>query len=453
MKSRYHLLLGFLLIGTNALAEEPTFETIQQWVNQGEVPTVEAFLGKLPSSLRSNFTLMRESKSSQQASGSAPRAILFGETGKLLVAFNGDPEQKGYNTVELIQFREPGRFEFRALRFPKGGKPELSGANPARCLECHGDPPRPRWGNYFTWKGAYGEVDDALVTGSAPWTDFRGFTEKQKDHPRYRTLIRSGEKENPYAPFHESSAERRFNFTPPDPAFRNLSFMPNTRFSMLLARLVSQDISSRLVASPYFSKYRHWLLFREAFGCYEKLVGEKAWNTVQEMESLIAEDFERVFPGEKIPDVWKNATYYRVYRLLGIPTGQEERESITGLRYEDGISGMGPLVWWRVGRAMSEKDAQLKTLVDRYETSAKTYYGTEYNKTKLAAPEAFERLDAQGRFLDTRLAFLTFPKDRFESTQKEACELLADRIKSDLEQVRRASKPHAEPMRGEPAHR
>jgi hypothetical protein len=68
--------------------------------------SIEEIISALPDSMRENFTFMKESQSTQGASPNSPRAIVFGKDSKLVMTFNGDPTQAGYDIIEVMAFNE-----------------------------------------------------------------------------------------------------------------------------------------------------------------------------------------------------------------------------------------------------------------------------------------------------------------------------------------------------------
>ena len=154
--------IGFPHAAGGALAPFPSTLNLDRVVQAIEAPessirSVEALLAWIsrhhPDHL-TRYTLMRRSRSSQQASPQSPRAIVFGGDAKFIFTFNGGtPGQTGHDRVEMIQFREAGRglssggrFEFREIQFsPTGSRPTISEPNPARCTECHQSTLHPIW--------------------------------------------------------------------------------------------------------------------------------------------------------------------------------------------------------------------------------------------------------------------------------------------------------------------
>src|SRR5689334_2657737 len=97
-----------LLISSFAISAsaQMTDDGVFSLVKSRNVSSVEQLIPLLPPAYHSNFTLVHASKSIQQASPLYPRAVLFGDDGRLLMSFNGHQSQFGANTLELLVFKE-----------------------------------------------------------------------------------------------------------------------------------------------------------------------------------------------------------------------------------------------------------------------------------------------------------------------------------------------------------
>lgn len=146
-----------------------TYESLVEDIKKAGTNSLEESLALLPTDFLRHYVLMYRSRSLQDASPLYPRAIVFGRSARFILAFNGHEKQKGYNNLEIIQFRDQEqRWEFREITFFKDKSPSFSEANPKKCLECHQSPrrenvdPRPNWEPYNFWPGAYASVDGVL---------------------------------------------------------------------------------------------------------------------------------------------------------------------------------------------------------------------------------------------------------------------------------------------------
>lgn len=193
------------------LTSSPSLGEIDAFLRRHpEIRSVEAFLKRaLPQEALQHSVHMHQSESLQGAhptvpqphsdaplEGNAllgPRVIASSNEGRFIVAFNGSDKQIRGNTVEMMRFiPEEARFELAELGF-RGDRYELSEPNPALCSGCHGQDPRPLWGAYPFWKGAYGSyrVDVPPAHADDPESlqaSHNAFFKQQARHPRYSAL-------------------------------------------------------------------------------------------------------------------------------------------------------------------------------------------------------------------------------------------------------------------------
>jgi len=243
-----------LLASSRALAFD--IEDLQALIRDEQLDTVAGVVERLPAEYRENYALAYESQSLQGASYRNPRAILFGETASLVLTFNGHPEQRDYESIEAMQFRE-GRetFELYSLDF-SAARPELSGPNPQVCASCHGSPPHPIWSSYeygdretSHWPGMYGSSHDAPLRVEKEAAAFRRFVEHAQSHPRYRHL-KTATEQAPWYPYGSGPLQHRLR--------------PNNRLGNLLARWHARQITALIDQSLFVDRYpavsRAWLL-------------------------------------------------------------------------------------------------------------------------------------------------------------------------------------------------
>jgi hypothetical protein len=99
-------LVLFISSATCLASDEFNYERLIGLIRARNIRSIDALLPLLPEELRTQFVLVYKSRSLQEGSLESPRAILYGKTGKLVITFNGDPRQKGYGSLEVMQFRE-----------------------------------------------------------------------------------------------------------------------------------------------------------------------------------------------------------------------------------------------------------------------------------------------------------------------------------------------------------
>ncbi|HEV7611707.1 MAG TPA: hypothetical protein VGO37_07535 [Steroidobacteraceae bacterium] len=246
-----------VLAAADACASDFNIDTLAAYIRTRNVQSVEEMLALLPSELRANYALAFASRSLQDATPSAPRAILFGSDARFIVTFNGDAGKRGYDVLETMQFDERSNsFHFREVSFQSGGGGVMSEDNPARCAACHGRPARPIWDTPPSWPGIYGERYRAGLS-KAESTGMAAFLARQTADPRYRYLIGAlqlGERAT-YVP----SAHALYNGASFDP--------PNARLAKLLASMNVRSLVSELADSPAFSAHRYVLLEAAGGNC------------------------------------------------------------------------------------------------------------------------------------------------------------------------------------------
>ena len=228
------------------------FESLRDLTVANGVGSIDDLLPLLPASLRSRYVLMHESRSLQEASYRAPRAILYSRDASFIVTFNGDPSKGGYRSLETMEYDDRrGTFQLREISFDTDGDgrrvPVFSEPNPAVCGDCHGDDPRPIWDAYPAWPGAYGEVerhrDSPEVTAG-----LAAFLAERRENPRYRALLGA-----------ESLAALLSAAS--DAAYRGREApSPNADFGLKLQRLVYRAVGRQVIGAPRFGAYQYALL-------------------------------------------------------------------------------------------------------------------------------------------------------------------------------------------------
>lgn len=172
-----------------------SFQTLRQLIDQQKVRSVEGMLAKLPKSLLARNVLLFQSDSTQVASASQPRVILYSEGARLLMTFNGATADGG-DRMETIEFQpKDGKFSFREIEFPSSSDQtspvKVSADNPAVCRSCHHAQMRPIFDTWPEWPFAYfGKVTAASGGATDPQQkgDFAAFKTKAATDVRYRYL-------------------------------------------------------------------------------------------------------------------------------------------------------------------------------------------------------------------------------------------------------------------------
>ena len=248
------LLLGFLLCAAVAQAEVFNFAALQSVMRSQSIGSVEELIAALPAAQRSRYALVFDSRSLQGATFKDPRVILYGPDARFTVTFNGDPRQRGFQTVETMEFDDDAKeFRFRELVFTaRTSDPSslaVSEVNPDRCTRCHGTPARPVWDTHPLWPGAYGERYGATPS-SKERAGLAAFLSQWATHPRYRHLLAAARFADPET--FRPRALRQYSGVPAEP--------PNAELALRLGELQLQSIAYRLARQPDFGAYQYVLL-------------------------------------------------------------------------------------------------------------------------------------------------------------------------------------------------
>lgn len=174
------------------------FARLEKIVNDSR--SVEEVLVQLPASLRRDFTLVLDSKSSQQGDQKNPRVIVSNADSTFLMSFNGQPDSRGGRTLEVITFdRTTDEFIPYEIEFLKDGTQRTS-KNPERCAGCHGLKFRPIWDSYPFWPRLLGGIEKPLHPSTGTKTEksivqketklYQKFLTDSGRKGRYGTLIK-----------------------------------------------------------------------------------------------------------------------------------------------------------------------------------------------------------------------------------------------------------------------
>lgn len=146
-----------------------------------------------------NYALVARSMSIQGSTPAAPRAVVFDKEAKLVMTFNGQVGERGYDRIELMTFDDEKKtYDFREIKFfgdsQSEGTFEISqpGGVNGRCLNCHGQSGLPIWDSYPFWPDYFGSFAKTQTT-LAPYQQkeveaYLEFVSGAKSHKRYQSL-------------------------------------------------------------------------------------------------------------------------------------------------------------------------------------------------------------------------------------------------------------------------
>jgi hypothetical protein len=234
------------------LVNDTSLSTIENLIKKNPQITPEKMLESLETSYPSFFdapALNIHSNSFHAASPESPRVLSSSQNGKLVMTFNGDPSQRGYDRFELMEYDDDaGEFHFHEILFDSQGKAQLR-KDPQECITCHSTRPpdahfnRPIWDEYPNWPrfmdnhGVHDRRDQegALKQLSDSYIKFR---EKAATHPRYRFL----------------------HLPPAEEKYRPENVQSLDRLTQKLFVWNKHRISMEILKNPQFEKYKEALL-------------------------------------------------------------------------------------------------------------------------------------------------------------------------------------------------
>lgn len=242
MKVAFLISILFFATISNAASDpnEISYDWLKNLIITKKLTTIDSVIPLLPKTYRESFLLMRESHSMQEASLENPRAIVFGQNAKLIMAFNGDSSQKNYNQLELIEFNDQAKaFEFRTILFGEG-EPKFSNVNPSKCLSCHGAVPQPLWDDYKKWPGMIAANDELDNDDEIELLK----SKRLRSNLRYQSLFGNNSELFPYAIF---TSDHKFR--------------PGNRLLKNIIRKQSVANAARIAKSEAFKRYEPLVLY------------------------------------------------------------------------------------------------------------------------------------------------------------------------------------------------
>ncbi|HAG91308.1 MAG TPA: hypothetical protein DCL41_05520 [Bdellovibrionales bacterium] len=276
-------------------------ESLQKLIQETNSNSIEKLLESLRKKdpqLMEQYVLAFRSRSLQESRPMAPRTLLVANDGKFILAYNGHPKDSGYNSLEIMAYQEnTEKFELREMTFDEVENPQLSAANPSKCLKCHQSPnrgdvdPRPNWEPYSIWPGFYGGMAGREASERLAKMDARFRSEDQ-------VLVRDAKEES------ENLNKFLSEVKPKHPRYKSLGdfhFLNTTNLTEILAALNTHRIQRLMENTKVFKDYK-WPLF-SAIKCANialpKDVAEAHIENTQEIRTRRIEVTKDLFEGRK----------------------------------------------------------------------------------------------------------------------------------------------------------
>jgi hypothetical protein len=169
-----------------AQAKITTFSKIEEITQTQKITKLDDLVPELKGA--NALALRYSSRSLQGANFEYPRVLLL-LSQNLLVALNGDPRERGYHELEVMQFLpRTAKFEFHRISFSADGvQAPVIERNPAICLTCHRPDARPNWETgYGKWPGIYSQ--HLFLPPDVAAADAEKFGSVRWNSPRYESL-------------------------------------------------------------------------------------------------------------------------------------------------------------------------------------------------------------------------------------------------------------------------
>ncbi|MEN8159508.1 MAG: hypothetical protein ABFS41_05475 [Myxococcota bacterium] len=224
---------------------EAEIDALHAFVTDADIADLETLLGALPDWLLANHVFVDETRTPHRASVAHPRVLLFGSDARFLLAFGSDPDDPAREVLDLAELQGDGHWKLRSLDF--GTSPPALSPDDAACTSCHGDPPRPFWGSYPSWPGAFGPEQDLVTAAQA--TRLNEIRADPAASDRFFAL-------GVPPPFGGGAWEAGDIVRLPGRAYP----YTNTVFNLELGAAVAEGAFRRLRASPSFRELRDELL-------------------------------------------------------------------------------------------------------------------------------------------------------------------------------------------------
>jgi len=323
------------------------FEVLVELIKDKQLASVEQTLKELKAYYPNYFEtyiLMYKSRSLQDASFENPRALLFDRSAQFVFSFNGNPSQKGYNRLEIMQFREnEDRFEFREIAFNDGEVVEISEANPRKCMVCHQSTtrknidPRPNWEPYNTWPGAYGSLNGDLRLSNHDRSEL-------KERGGDISLFEDAEREGPMLEkfFEEvQSTHQRYKYLNAEKYDVGLTtdftqFTANLNFRRVV-RIISEQ--HKQIYDKYFQ-----LAFLALVKCKQVPLGKEALNWAVSTLPLGEASVPTLKDKNREPS--KYAIEARARQLFWRERGKYGEETWTEEEFAEKVKEVSEELWW-----------------------------------------------------------------------------------------------------------
>lgn len=158
---RYLILAIFITTMSRATAlgilEKDAFLT---WVKTNNFQNLTEVIESIPEEEYQNMTLAFKSGALLPASTKKLRPVIWNEKNSFVITYSVfKAKENEEDSIEAISWNQE-QLRYELLELDLKNKKWL--VNQAKCLECHGQRPKPLWGEYPTWEGFVGHRNDLI---------------------------------------------------------------------------------------------------------------------------------------------------------------------------------------------------------------------------------------------------------------------------------------------------
>lgn len=156
---------------------------VQDMLNQASsFRSVEDFLIGLPTEMKSNFTMLADSRSFHTSDLENPRVVLSSNDGRVRVSYNTLPNSRGSNAVEIsIWNPETMSFDYKEIKAKSANASLVADQNPIACSNCHGNPPKPNLEAPDRVPGAIPFARETIVSNSPESQWYKSYLERMDE--------------------------------------------------------------------------------------------------------------------------------------------------------------------------------------------------------------------------------------------------------------------------------
>lgn len=123
------------------------------YLSSNNITTVKGLIDHFPRVLNTHYTIVQTTGALHQTSLTHPGLLVWGD-GRFMMNIGTNPADPRYEVVDVVYLKGNGDWQFDALDF-RTSPPTRRGNG--ECIQCHGTPARPIWGNYLDWPGMFSD--------------------------------------------------------------------------------------------------------------------------------------------------------------------------------------------------------------------------------------------------------------------------------------------------------